>query len=384
MIYLDNAATSPVSESVIDAMMPYFTEQFGNPSSSHAAGAWPRKAIQIAEEQVKQALHADVFDNVYFTSGGTESDNWAIKGYTFANRDKGNHIITTQIEHPAVLNTCKFLERVGFNVTYLPVDSIGRINISDLKSAITDQTILISVMTANNEIGTIEPIADIGEIARSHNIAFHTDAVQAIGDFVIDVQQLKVDMLSLSAHKFHGPKGVGALYVRNGIRLEPLIHGGGQQSGMRAGTENVPGIVGLGQAIQEANDNIAAKRSAASEMLKRMASKIFDTIDDAQLIGPIFTTNRLRNNLNYCFHDVDSETLLLNLDLRGIAASSGSACTASSIEPSHVLTAIGLTPEEAKSCIRFTIGDNTTEAEVDKVCEDLAYFVNILRDRRHE
>ncbi|NLH02454.1 MAG: cysteine desulfurase NifS, partial [Clostridiales bacterium] len=323
-IYMDNAATTPTKKEVLAEMLPYFSEKYGNPSSIYSLGGQSKNAIEKAREQVATVLGAKSKE-IYFTSGGSEADNWAIKGIAFANRHKGNHIITSKIEHHAVLHTCEFLERQGFRITYLDVDEYGVVDIEQLKSSITDETILISIMFANNEIGTIQPIKEIGEIAKEKGIYFHTDAVQAIGNIKIDVNELNIDLLSLSAHKFYGPKGIGALYIRQGVKLDNLIEGGAQEKNKRAGTENVPGIVGLGKAIELAYEKLDEHNKKLISLRERLIKGVFDNIEDVRLNG--HPTNRLPGNTNFCFKYIEGESLLLSLDMEGVAGSSGSACT---------------------------------------------------------
>ena len=375
-IYLDNAATTAVSPEVLQAMLPYFTEHYGNPSSVHATGRDARKAIEAARRQVAAAIGADPAE-IYFTAGGSESDNWAIKGTAFMNRRKGNHIITTAIEHHAVLHTCGWLEKQGFEVTYLPVDAEGRVTPEQVEAAITDKTILITIMAANNEIGTLEPIAEIGKIAKAHKILFHTDAVQAVGAIPLDVKAMNIDMLSMSAHKFHGPKGIGVLYIRKGVRIDTLIHGGAQERGQRAGTENLAGIVGLGKAIEIATTDLPAKAARLSALRDRLIDGILERIPDVRVNGP--REGRLPNNANVSVRYIEGESMLLRLDLAGIAASSGSACTSGSLDPSHVLLAIGLPHEVAHGSLRMTLGSETTEAEIDRVLEVLPGIISDLR-----
>jgi cysteine desulfurase len=376
-IYLDHAATTFVKPEVLEAMIPYFTEYFGNPSSIYGIARDSKKAIETARVQTAKALGADP-DEIYFTSGGSESDNWAIKGVALANRKRGNHIITTQIEHHAVLHTCKFLEKEGFEVTYLPVDQYGLVNPEDLENAITEKTILISVMYANNEIGTIEPVGDLGAIARNHKIYFHTDAVQAIGNIPIDVKSQNIDLLSLSAHKFYGPKGAGALYIRKGVRIENLIHGGGQERKRRAGTENIAGIVGLGKAIELATADIPRHNAAITAMRDRLLKGVLEKIPNAQLNG--HPEKRLPGNFNVSFEFIEGESMLLWLDDEGICASTGSACTSGSLEPSHVLLATGLPVEISHGSLRLTLGDANKEGDVDIVLDILPKVVQKLRD----
>ena len=375
-IYLDNAATTAVSPAVLETMLPYFTEHFGNPSSVHATGRDARKAIEAARRQVAAAINAQP-QEIYFTAGGSESDNWAIKGAAFANRKKGNHIITTAIEHHAVLHTCAWLEKQGFQVTYLPVDAEGRVTAEQVEAAITDQTILITVMAANNEIGTLEPIAAIGEVAKAHKILFHTDAVQAVGAIPLDVKALNADMLSMSGHKFHGPKGIGVLYVRKGVRLDTLIHGGAQERGQRAGTENLAGIVGIGKAIELATQNLEQNAARMSALRDKLMDGILERIPDVRVNGP--REGRLPNNVNVSVRYIEGESMLLRLDLAGIAASSGSACTSGSLDPSHVLLAIGLPHEVAHGSLRMTLGTETTEQDIDEVLNVLPGIVADLR-----
>ncbi|MFO7295523.1 MAG: cysteine desulfurase NifS [Clostridia bacterium] len=376
-IYMDHAATTYTKQEVLEEMMPYFKEVYGNPSSVHSFGREARKAVDLARERTAAALNASP-EEIYFTAGGTESDNWAIKGVALANKDRGNHIITTSIEHHAVLHTCQYLEKMGFEVTYLPVDSYGLVDPEQVKEAITDKTILISVMFANNEIGTIEPIKEIGQIARERGIYFHTDAVQAVGQVPIDVKDMNIDLLSLSAHKFYGPKGVGALYIRKGVKLHPFMHGGAQERNRRAGTENVPGIVGLGKAIELATSNLEETSKRLTAMRDRLISGVLNNIEYVRLNG--HPTKRLPGNANFSFEFIEGESLLLSLDMKGIAASSGSACTSGSLDPSHVLLAIGLPHEIAHGSLRLTLGDDNTDEDIDYVLEVLPGIVNRLRE----
>ena len=375
-IYMDNSATTPVKEEVLEAMLPYFSEKYGNPSSIYSLGSASKVAVENARNQVAKALGAQSKE-IFFTAGGSESDNWAIKGVAFNQRKKGNHIITTKMEHHAVLHTCEYLEKQGFDITYLDLDEEGFIDLEQLKNAITDQTILISVIFANNEIGTIQPIKEIGQIAKERKILFHTDAVQAIGHVEIDVNDLNIDLLSLSAHKFYGPKGIGALYIKQGTRLDSLISGGGQERNKRAGTENVPGIVGIGKAIELATENIEEHNAKLIFLRDRLIEKIGANIPYVKLNGP--RKNRLPNNVNFCFEFIEGESLLLSLDLVGIAGSSGSACTSGTLDPSHVLLAIGLPHEIAHGSLRLSLGDFNTVEEVDYVVEHLAEIVERLR-----
>jgi cysteine desulfurase len=376
-IYMDHSATTFVKPEVLEAMIPYFTEHFGNPSSIYGIARYSKKAIDTARVQAAKALGADP-DEIYFTSGGSESDNWAIKGVALANRKRGNHIITTQIEHHAVLYTCQFLEKEGFEVTYLPVDQYGLVDPVDLEKAITDKTILISVMYANNEIGTIEPIVELSAIARKHKVYFHTDAVQAIGNVSIDVKSQNIDLLSLSAHKFYGPKGVGALYIKKGVRIENLIHGGGQERKRRAGTENIAGIVGLGKAIELATADIPGHNAKIKAMRDRLIKGVLEKIPNSRLNG--HPEKRLPGNFNVSFEFIEGESMLLWLDDEGICGSTGSACTSGSLEPSHVLLATGLPVEISHGSLRLTLGDANREGDVDFVLEVLPKVVKKLRD----
>jgi cysteine desulfurase len=376
-IYMDHAATTSVKPEVVDAMIPFFTKHFGNPSSLYGIARVSKKAIDTARMQTAKALGAEP-DEIFFTSGGSESDNWAIKGVAFANRKRGNHIITTQIEHHAVLHTCQFLKKEGFEVIYLPVDHYGLIDPVDLEKAITDKTILISIMYANNEIGTIEPIAELGAIAREHGIYFHTDAVQVIGNIPLDMNAQNIDLLSLSAHKFYGPKGVGALYIKKGVRIENLIHGGGQERKRRAGTENIAGIVGLGKAIEMATADIPGHNAKIRAMRDRLIRTVLDKIPNSRLNG--HPEKRLPGNVNISFEFIEGESILLWLDDEGICASTGSACTSGALEPSHVLLATGLPVEISHGSLRLTLGDANSEADVDVVLEVLPKVVAKLRE----
>jgi cysteine desulfurase len=377
IVYMDHSATTYVRREVVDAMVPYFSENFGNPSSIYGIARISRDAVDTARTQVAKALGAEV-DEIYFTSGGSESDNWAIKGTAWANRKKGNHIITSKIEHHAVLHTCQYLEKEGFTVTYLPVDRYGLVDPADLEKAITDRTILITVMFANNEIGTIEPVAELGAIARKHKIPFHTDAVQVIGNVAVDVKAQNIDLLSLSAHKFYGPKGVGALYIRKGTRIENLMHGGAQERKRRAGTENIAGIVGLGKAIELATADIAGHNRKIRALRDRLMKGILETIPNARLNG--HPERRLPGNINISFEFIEGESMLLWLDDEGICASTGSACTSGSLEPSHVLLATGLPVEISHGSLRLTLGTINTDADVDFVLKVLPKVVLRLRE----
>ena len=376
-IYLDNAATTAVSPEVLEAMLPYFTQCFCNPSSIHSTGRDARRAVDAARRQVAGAIGAQP-QEIYFTAGGSESDNWAIKGTAFARRNKGNHIITSAIEHHAVLHTCAWLEKQGFEVTYLPVDEFGRVRVEDVEKAITDKTILITIMAANNEIGTIQPIEEIGRLAHDKGILFHTDAVQAIGAMPIDVNAMHIDMLSMSGHKFHGPKGIGALYIRKGVKIDQYLHGGAQERGQRAGTENLAGIVGMGKAIEIATQHLEENARRLTALRDKLIDGILAEIPDVRLNG--HRTQRLPNNVNVSVRYVEGEALLLRLDLAGIAGSSGSACTSGSLDPSHVLLAIGLPHEIAHGSLRLSLGTDTTEAEIDEVLDKLPGIVKNLRD----
>ncbi|MCI5546696.1 MAG: cysteine desulfurase NifS [Clostridiales bacterium] len=375
-IYMDNAATTRVTQPVLEAMMPCLTTVYGNPSSVHAFGRDARRLLDEARAKVAAALNAKP-NEIYFTGCGTESDNWAVRGSAYALKAKGNHIITSAIEHHAILHTCQQLEREGFKVTYLPVDEYGQVSAADVEKAITPETTLISIMTANNEIGTIQPIAEIGAIARAHGVRFHTDAVQAVGAIPVDVKAMNVDLLSLSGHKLHAPKGVGALYIRSGVRLERLMNGGAQERTQRPGTENMPSIVGLGRAIELATAHLDEKAAYVSALRDRLINGILETIPDTRLNG--HPTNRLPGNCNVSIRYIEGESMLLNLDIKGIAASSGSACTSGSLDPSHVLLAIGLTHEVAHGSLRFSLNEDNTEEEVDYVIKSLDEVVRRLR-----
>ena len=379
-IYLDYAATSPVLPEVLDAMLPFFMSCFGNPSGIHENGRETRKALEQARREVAETLGAESREFV-FTSGGSESDNLAIEGTAFALREKGNHIITSQIEHHAVLNTCRWLEKQGFRVTYLPVDASGLVDPDSVRDAIGNDTVLVSIMTANNEIGTVEPVSEIGEICREKGVLFHTDAVQAIGMMNIHAAEINADLISLSAHKFHGPKGTGALYIRKGTKLESLIHGGAQERGLRAGTENVPGIVGMGKAITVAAKEREENQQRIRELRDQMIRIVLERIPGSQLNG--HPEKRLANNCHFSFAGIESEALLLRLDLAGISVSGGSACTSGSMEPSHVLQAIGLKDEMLKSGIRMTMGRETTREEIEKTAEKMSEIIADLRQMSH-
>lgn len=376
-VYMDHAATTYTKDEVLQEMLPYFTEKFGNASSVYTFGRQSKSAVETARERVAKALGA-LTDEIYFTAGGSEADNWAIKGVAFANKNKGNHIITTKIEHHAVLHTCEYLEKQGFEVTYLPVDEYGMISLDDLKNAIKETTILITVMFANNEIGTIQPIAEIGKIAREKGIIFHTDAVQAVGNVKIDVKEMNIDLLSLAGHKFYGPKGIGALYIKKGVRIENIIHGGGQERRRRAGTENLPGIVGIGKAIELATSNLDEHNAKIIAMRDRLLKGIMEKIPYTKLNG--HPEKRLPGNINVSFQFIEGEGLLLLLDQFGVCGSTGSACSSGSLDPSHVLLAIGLPHEQAHGSLRLSLGDLNKEEDVDYVLEVLPKIVQRLRD----
>jgi cysteine desulfurase len=377
-VYMDNNATTYLKSEVLDAMMPYYTQYYGNPSSKfYKIGRDAEQALYQARETVANAIGANPKE-IYFTGSGCEADNWAVKGIASAHHGKGNHIITSQIEHHAILHTCAYLEKHGFEVTYLPVDEEGRVRVQDVEDAITENTILISIMTANNEIGTIQPIREISEVAKAHKVLFHTDAVQAVGHMPVNVKDLGVDMLSLSAHKFHGPKGVGVLYIRNGIKIDNLIHGGGQERGKRAATENLAGIVGLAKALEMAVDGLEENMKVLTQKRDRLIQGIRDAIPYCRLNGPE-KENRLCNNVNFSFHYIEGESILMMLDMKGIAASSGSACASGSLDPSHVLIAIGLPHETAHGSLRLSVGDDTTDEEIDYVLEVLPPIIERLR-----
>jgi len=375
-IYIDYAATTPTDPEVTKAMQPYFFERFGNPSSIHSYGQQAKKALEDSRERVAKFLGAKS-DEIIFTSGGTESDNTVIEGVAYALQTKGNHIITSAIEHHAVSEPCKLLEKRGFKVTYIGVGRDGLVNPEDIKKAITDKTILISIMHANNEIGTIQPIAEIGRIAREKGILFHSDAVQTVGHIPVDVNELNVDFLSLSAHKFYGPKGIGALYIRKGSRMESFLRGGDQEKDRRASTHNIPGIVGLAKAVELSQNNMKEEEEFQRHLRDRLIKEIPNKIRKVRLNGdPI---KRLPNNVNFSIEYIEGESMLLNLDILGIAASTGSACTSTSLEPSHVLLAIGLSAEVAHGSLRFTLGRWTNEEDVDYLLEQLPLVVEKLR-----
>ncbi|MDU1320552.1 MAG: cysteine desulfurase NifS [Clostridium botulinum] len=377
-VYMDYSATTYTKPEVLEEMLPFFTENFGNPSSLYSFSDKTKKAVDLARERVAKVLNAEK-NEIFFTSGGSEADNWALKGIAYANKNKGNHIITTKIEHHAILHTAQFLEKEGFKVTYLPVDEEGFVSIEDVKTAITDETILVSIMFANNEIGTIEPIKEIGKLCKEKNIYFHTDAVQAIGHVDIDVKDMNIDLLSMSAHKFYGPKGVGALYIRNGVKIQNLIHGGGQERGKRASTENIAGIVGLGKAIELAIENMPEENKKLANLRGKLIKEVEKRIPEVKLNGPRDMSKRLPNNVNISFIGIEGETLLLDLDMNGIFGSTGSACASASLDPSHVLLSIGLPHEVAHGSLRLSLGDKNTEEDIDYVLEVLP---KIIKQRR--
>ena len=377
IIYMDNAATTATRPEVLEAMLPYFTEHYGNPSSIHSVGRDARRAVEKARQQVAAALGAQPRE-IYFTAGGSESDNWAIRCASKALAAKGKHIITSQIEHHAVLHTCQYLEKQGYEVTYLPVDENGLVSVEDVKKAIRPDTVLISIMAANNEIGTIEPIAEIGEIAKEHGVLFHTDAVQAYAQVPINVDEMHIDMLSASGHKLNGPKGIGFLYIRKGVKIRSFVHGGAQERSRRAGTENIPGIVGLGAAVERAMRIMDSKTRKEIELRDYLIGRLENEIPHCWLNG--HRTKRLPNNINFSFLFIEGESMLIMLDMKGICASSGSACTSGSLDPSHVLLAIGLKHEEAHGSLRLTLSEDSTKEEMDIVAEEVKKIVQRLRD----
>lgn len=375
--YFDNAATTRTDDEVLKEMLPYFSQSYGNPSSIYKIGRENRKAVEEAREKVAKAINAEP-NEIYFTAGGSESDNTAIRGIAYAYKQRGNHIITSKIEHPAVLETCKQLEKEGFEVSYIGVDEKGIVNLEELKNSIKETTTLITIMFANNEIGTIEPIKEIGKIAKENNIIFHTDVVQAVGSVKIDVKEMNIDSLSLSGHKFYGPKGIGALYVKKSVRFQKFVNGGHQEKNKRAGTENVPGIVGLGKAIEVAYSNLEEHNKKIKELRDYYVEEVRKRIPYIKINGDM--ENRLPGNSNISFRFIEGEGLLLNLDLKGICASSGSACTSGSLDPSHVLLAIGLPHEIAHGSLRITIGKYNTKEEVDYLLNNLEEIVSRLRN----
>ena len=377
LIYLDNAATTKTAPEVVEAMLPYFTERYGNPSSVYGFAAANKEVISQQRDVIAQVLGTKG-NEIYFTAGGSEADNWALKATAEAYEGKGNHIITTKIEHHAILHTCEYLEKKGFEVTYLDVDEDGVVKLDELKAAIRPTTILISVMYANNEIGTIQPIREIGEIAHEHGILFHTDAVQAFGQVPIHVDECHIDMLSASGHKLNGPKGIGFLYIRTGVKIRSFVHGGGQERKRRAGTENVPGIVGLGAAVKRAADTMAERTGKETELRDYLINRVLDEIPHCRLNG--HRTKRLPNNANFSFRFIEGESLLIKLDMKGICGSSGSACTSGSLDPSHVLLAIGLPHEIAHGSLRLTLNEEITKEDIDYVVDSLKEIVGHLRE----
>lgn len=377
MIYMDNAATTKTAPEVVEAMLPYFSENYGNASTIYSLGSASKKAINESRRIIADILGAKQ-EEIYFTAGGSEADNWALKATVEAYGNKGKHIITTKIEHHAILHTCEYLEKQGFEITYLEVDQDGMVNLDQLKAAIRPDTILISIMFANNEIGTIEPIGEIGAIAKKHGILFHTDAVQAFGQIPINVNELHIDMLSASGHKLHGPKGVGFLYIRTGVKIRSFIHGGGQERSRRAGTENVPGIVGLGEAVSRAAKTMEKRAQKETELRDYLIGRIEAEIPYCRLNG--HRTKRLPGNVNFSFLFIEGESMLIMLDMKGICGSSGSACTSGSLDPSHVLLAIGLKHEEAHGSLRLSLSEENTKEEADIVVEELKQIVARLRD----
>ncbi len=375
-VYLDNAATTATRPEVVETMLPYFTEKFGNPSSVYDFAAKNKKAVNDGRQWIADALHGDIRD-IYFTAGGTEADNWALVATAEAYEEKGKHIITSKIEHHAILHTCQYLEKRGYDVTYIDVDENGVIKLEQLEAAIRPDTILISVMFANNEIGTIQPIKEIGAIAKKHDILFHTDAVQAFGQIPIDVNEMNIDMLSASGHKLNGPKGIGFLYIRKGIKIRSFIHGGAQERKRRAGTENVPGIVGFGKAVEIALNTMDARMKHETDVRDYLIEQIMEKIPYCRLNG--HRLKRLPNNVNFSFQFIEGESLLIMLDMEGICASSGSACTSGSLDPSHVLLAIGLPHEIAHGSLRLTLSEDTTKEDIDYVVEKICAIVEKLR-----
>ncbi len=376
LIYMDNASTTPLKREVLEEMMPYLTDYYGNPSSVYRLGNKSKAAVENSRDKIAEIINAKSKE-IFFTGSGSEADNWALKGIAYGNKAKGNHIITSKIEHQGILHTCEYLERQGFEVTYLDVDEYGVVDIEQLKNSIKDETILISVMFANNEIGTIQPIKEIGLIAKENNIYFHTDAVQAMGTIDIDVEELNIDLLSMAAHKFYGPKGVGALYIRTGVKIDPLISGGGQERNRRAGTENVPGIVGMAKALELAYENMEESNKRLIYLRDKLIKDIQERIPYTKLNG--HPEKRLANNVNISFEFIEGESLLLSLDMENIAGSSGSACTSGSLDPSHVLLAIGLSHEIAHGSLRLSLGDFTEEEDLDYVVDKLEEIVDRLR-----
>ncbi len=375
-VYMDNAATTKIKKEVLDVMIPCLENEYGNPSSIYKIARSAKRLLDESREKVAKAIGAKT-NEIYFTSGGTESDNWAIKGIADAHKAKGNHIITTKMEHHAVLHPCEYLEKRGFEVTYLDVDEYGVVKLDELKKAIKKETILISIIFANNEVGTIQPIKEIGEIAKEHKVLFHTDAVQAIGHVEIDVEELNIDLLSMTGHKLYGPKGTGALFIKRGIKITPLVHGGAQEKKRRAGTENIPSIVGFAKAVELATANIEEDSKKLMKLRDKLMNEIEKNIDHIKLNG--HPEKRLPGNVNYSFEYIEGESLLLSLDMLGISASSGSACTSGSLDPSHVLLCMGLPHEIAHGSLRLSLGDFNSEDEIDYVVENLVIIVDRLR-----
>ena len=376
-VYVDNAATTQVDREVIDAMIPYFDNKYGNASSIHSFGREAYEGMENARKQVAQLVNASPKE-IFFTSGGTESDNTAIKGVALKSKDKGRHIITSRIEHPAVLETCQYLESVGFKITYLPVDHFGKVSLESLSKSITKETLLVTVMHANNEIGTIEPIREIAEIAHEHGVIFHTDAVQTAGKIPIDLNKMEADLLSISAHKIYGPKGVGALFKREGVTIETLMQGGGHERGLRSGTENVAGIVGMGKASCLANTRMEDDARRITDLRNEIIKKVLTEIEESYLNG--HPTDRLPNNAHFRFSGIEGESLLLSLDEKGIAASTGSACSSKKLMPSHVLMAIGLNEVQAHGSLRISLGRDNTNEDIDYVCDSLGVTIQRLRE----
>lgn len=375
-IYMDNAATTQVYPEVFDAMKPYFTEFYGNPSSIYSFAGNSKKAVEDARKTIADFLGART-EEIYFTGGGSESDNWALKATADAYANKGKHIITSKIEHHAILHTCEYLEKKGFEVTYLDVDENGFVNPADVEKAIRPDTILVSIMTANNEIGTIEPIAEIGKIAKDHGVLFHTDAVQAFGHIPMNVDEMNIDMLSASGHKINGPKGIGIMYIRKGVKIGSFVHGGAQERQRRAGTHNVPGIVGIGKAVELARDNMKERMEYETKLRDHLISRVMEEIPYAKLNGD--KVKRLPNNVNVCFRFIEGESMLILLDQNGVCGSSGSACTSGSLDPSHVLLAIGLPHEIAHGSLRLTLSEKNTMKEVDFTVDKLKGIIERLR-----
>lgn len=376
-VYMDYSATTPVKKEVLDAMLPYFSEHFGNPSSLYSIAQESKEALEKARGQVASLIGAKA-NEVFFTAGGSEADNWALEGVADALKDKGNHIITTKIEHHAILHTAEYLEKHGIDVTYLDVDAEGRVNPEDVEKAITDKTVLISIMMVNNEVGTIEPIKEIAEIAHNHGILFHTDAVQALGNVPIDVDNMSIDLMSMSGHKIYGPKGVGALYIRKGTKISNFIHGGAQEMKKRAGTENLAGIVGFGKAAELAKENLESHINRVSELRDYFISEVTSKIPDTIVNGSM--EHRHPGNANISFEYIEGESMLILLDMNGISVSTGSACSSKSLTPSHVLSAMGIPVERIHGTLRFTIGDPTTKEDIDYVIEKLVEIVQKLRE----